>query len=321
MYENKSATATLYKELPYPGDGVVRTTIARIARRGLWSLSPGLLDKPGLRIIDIGCGTGESTAGVARWFPRAEVVGIDINPASIDLATKLASHSGLNIRFVQCDLMNDPALTLRAAGLLTDERKFDLLLSIGVLHHLADPPTGFRNVRSFIDSGGFFLAYMYSKLGRWNDTAVKEILNQAFAVVDFERRADAVRRLNLSTKHTLSGFFSTLRARLRYGPPLLPLELLRTRLKRRNLIHVSDTFSNPCETYYAFAELQELARETAWTVLNLAEQGGLPVSAEAFTSDSEKQALLKSLPQALLYDYFAFLHRADGFIYWLRPAD
>jgi SAM-dependent methyltransferase len=321
MLENNSATAALYKELPYPGDGVVRTTIARIARRGLQQLAPEFLDRPGLRIIDIGCGTGEITAGVARLFPAAEVVGIDINPASIDLASRLSSQSGLNIRFLQCDLMDDPAMTLRAAGLLTDERKFDLLLSIGVLHHLADPDAGFRNVRSFIGRDGFFLAYMYSKLGRWNDIAAVNILNQAFAPGDFVRRADAVRSLKLSTKHTLGGFLSTLRSRLRYGPPLAPLELMRARLRRRNLVHVSDTFSNPCETYYTFAELQQLAQSTNWIALTLAEQGGLPVTPEEFTHDTEMLGVLNALPRNVLYDYFAYLFRADGFIYWLRPSE
>jgi SAM-dependent methyltransferase len=321
MPENTSATAPLYAELPYPGDGVVRTTIARVAVAGLRSRAPHLLEKQKLRIIDVGCGTGETTAGIARFFPQAEVVGLDVNPASLELAAKLARDERLNIRFLQCNVLEDPAAVLRDAGLLADDRRFDLMFSIGVLHHLPDPPSGFRNVRPLIADDGRFLAFMYSMFGRWRDTAVIRLLDQAYDPTEFAARAEAIRLLKLSTKHTWRGFLEGLSTRIRYGLPISPLEMARTHWKRRKLVHVSDTFSNPCETYSTFAELEEIARATGWQVPGLAERGGLPTDAESYTRDPQVLRALQHLPRAALFDYFAFIYRASGFLYWLAPAE
>ncbi len=42
-----------------------------------------------MRIADVGCGTGELTAGIAQTFPQTEVVAIDVNPASLEMAAEL----------------------------------------------------------------------------------------------------------------------------------------------------------------------------------------------------------------------------------------
>jgi hypothetical protein len=161
---------------------------------------------------------------------------------------------------------------------------------------------------------------MYSAFGRWNDAAARQLLDAAYPKDAFAQRAAAVASLRLSPRHGLREFVGGLRTRLRYGPPLSPWELLQVRLKRRALTHVSDTFSNPCETYYRFAELERLADETGWNVVGLAEGGGLPTSIADYTNDAAKRSVLERFAPADLYDYFAYLFRAFGFHYWLRPA-
>ena len=69
--ENVAPTAPLYTELPYPADGVVRTPNSQMLLRGVERFAPELLRKPDLTIVDVGCGTGESTAGLTRVFPKA----------------------------------------------------------------------------------------------------------------------------------------------------------------------------------------------------------------------------------------------------------
>ena len=172
---NTSPTATLYRELPYPADGVVRTMNARILLAALRQHAPEVLSRKKLRIVDVGGGTGESTIGLARLFPQADIFGADINPASLDLARDLARRAGTSVQFVQCDISRDMVQRLNEVS----PGPFDIVCSVGVLHHLAEPRVGFGAVRQLIRPDGWFLCSMYSHFGRREQMAVKSLLNEA----------------------------------------------------------------------------------------------------------------------------------------------
>jgi len=57
-----------------------------------------VLSRPGIRIADIGCGAGWSTLALARAYPTATVVGLDVDPPSIDAAERAASGADLTDR-------------------------------------------------------------------------------------------------------------------------------------------------------------------------------------------------------------------------------
>lgn len=55
---------------------------------------------PGMHLLDIGCGPGSITVGLASAVSPGEVVGIDIEPSQVELASKRAASEGLgNCRF------------------------------------------------------------------------------------------------------------------------------------------------------------------------------------------------------------------------------
>ncbi len=315
---NTSPTATLYTELPYPADGVVRTMNARIMLAGLRRHAPALLSRTRLRIVDVGCGTGESTVGLARLFPRAEILGADINPASLDLARDLARRAGTSVQFVQCDISRDMAQRLNEVS----PGPFDVVCSVGVLHHLADPRVGFLAVRQLIRPDGWFYCFMYSHFGRREEMAVKSLLNEALpGNVSWKARADALHQLRLENLHTIWNGIKRVRNRLKFGPPLRPLELMRALLNRNRLVHESDTYSNPCEHLYRFGELKSLLAETGWEFVALAKHAGLPTTPEEHTRRQSELALLHQMPQEALLDYFAFFYEAWGFSFFCRPQD
>jgi trans-aconitate 2-methyltransferase len=66
------------------------------------------------RIVDLGCGTGENTAELARRFAGCTMVGIDSSPAMIERALKL--REGL-----------EPALRERLSFVLGDIREFNTM--------------------------------------------------------------------------------------------------------------------------------------------------------------------------------------------------
>ncbi len=318
--QSPAPTAPLYQELPYPADGVIRTTVARMLRRGLVARAPHLISKPNLHIVDVGCGTGEATCGLARMFPTARVVGVDINLPSLELSRKLAQRHGLDVPFVEANITENLEDAVRQANVMKGQDTFDVVTSMGVLHHLSDPAAGFAAVRGLIQPDGLFLGYIYSRTGCWDGVVVRSLLDSGLKDASFQDRARAVGLLRLSRKHTLVGFLSTLRRRLRFGPPLSPIEMLKVQFRRNRLTHMSDSFSNPCRHEFLFSDLHEVFEQTGWTFLALAEQGGMPVTPEQHTKNPETLRLLRNMPPATMYDYFAWHYRYAGFTFFLKPS-
>jgi SAM-dependent methyltransferase len=313
-------TATLYERLPYPADGVVRATTARILELGLARHFPHLSARGPAVIVDVGCGTGEHTCGLARHYREAMVVGVDINRPSLDLAERLAQAHGLDIRLLRADITSDLADRLAALPQLRGGRKADVLTSMGVLHHLARPADGFRALRECIAEDGAFLCYLYSRFGRWADSGLRTLLDRVLPVDDLEQRYRYIAQLRLSDRHTLAGSLRRLHARHKYGPPFRANEFLQLLIRRRRINHVSDSYSCPCETYYAFSDLREMVEGAGWRFVGLAPNGGLPTRPEEFTRNRESLECLRAMPENILYDFFAFQLQAPGFAFFLRPA-
>ncbi len=58
--------------------------------------------RPHLKVIDLGCGTGELTRQLADTLPDSDVTGLDSSPQMLD-AARAASFSSSNLRFTQGD--------------------------------------------------------------------------------------------------------------------------------------------------------------------------------------------------------------------------
>jgi len=92
------------------------------------------------RVLDAGCGTGRFAEIVARY--GGEYVGLDYSFA-IDAAEQNVG-SLPNVHLVQADLFHLPFRT----------EVFDLVISLGVLHHTPDPPRAFAQLPRVLKPGG-----------------------------------------------------------------------------------------------------------------------------------------------------------------------
>ena len=151
--------------------------------------------------------------------------------------------------------------------------------------------------------------------------AAKALLNQAFSPESsFQDRADAMRLFKLPHRHSLMGNLQRLRWRLRYGPPVRPLEIARVYFKRDPTVSVSDIVSNPCEHPYTFAQMRQVFESQGWSFVALAKHGGLLTTPEEHTKNPRALALLREMSVDALFDYFAFYYRGGGFYFFLRPS-
>ena len=86
------------------------------------------------------------------------MLAIDLSRASLAYATAKTRALGLEtIAYAQADIMRLGAI----------EQRFDLIESVGVLHHLADPYAGWRVLLSLLRPGGFMRIGLYSEIARW----------------------------------------------------------------------------------------------------------------------------------------------------------
>ncbi|HEV3272351.1 MAG TPA: peptide chain release factor N(5)-glutamine methyltransferase [Candidatus Methylacidiphilales bacterium] len=75
-----------------------------------------LIEPEGLPVLDVGTGSGILALGLARKFPRLEIVATDISPAALALARSNAERNGDGagkIRFLESDLMEEASLPER----------------------------------------------------------------------------------------------------------------------------------------------------------------------------------------------------------------
>jgi 2-polyprenyl-6-hydroxyphenyl methylase / 3-demethylubiquinone-9 3-methyltransferase len=100
----------------------------------------------GLRILDIGCGGGILCEPLARL--GAAVVGVDPAPANIAAARLHAEKSGLAI-----DYRTDTAEALADAG-----ERFDVVLAMEVVEHVADVSLFVRRCAEMVKPGGLMIA-------------------------------------------------------------------------------------------------------------------------------------------------------------------
>lgn len=98
-------------------------------------------------VLEGGCGKGRHTQLAARWGAQ-EVIGIDLS-AAVETAY-VATRELPNAHIIQADIYHLPLA-----------RTFDYAFSVGVLHHLPHPQTGFESLASKVKAGGHLSAWVY----------------------------------------------------------------------------------------------------------------------------------------------------------------
>jgi SAM-dependent methyltransferase len=101
--------------------------------------------KPGMQLLDCGCGEGTITVDLAAIVAPGRTVGVDIAPGAIERARQLAQERGLtNLRIEVGSVYELPF----------PDASFDVVFSHALFEHLTDKPKALREIKRVLKSGG-----------------------------------------------------------------------------------------------------------------------------------------------------------------------
>ena len=127
-------------------DSVLRSHRWRTAANSAAYLRADL--RPGMELLDVGCGPGTLTADLARLVAPGRAVGVDASADVVAVAAKLAVDPSVHLAFDTGDVY----------GLAFPAGSFDVVHAHQVLQHLADPVAALTEMRRVCRPGGIVAA-------------------------------------------------------------------------------------------------------------------------------------------------------------------
>ena len=119
-------------------------------------------------ILIAGCGTGQHAITTASKYKDAEIFALDLSFNSLSYAKRKAQELNCkNINFIQGDLLD----------LRNFNKKFDIIESVGVLHHMADPLIGWEILSDCLKKDALMLIGLYSEKARENIADIRKRIN------------------------------------------------------------------------------------------------------------------------------------------------
>jgi SAM-dependent methyltransferase len=130
-------------------DGDFWATNAEVFDDSLSNYRRAFLDatriRPTDRVLDIGCGNGQSTLDAARLAGKGTVLGVDLSEPMLDVARARAAHNGItNVTFLRTDAQAHPF----------EPESFDAAISHTGAMFFADPRGAFANIARALRTDG-----------------------------------------------------------------------------------------------------------------------------------------------------------------------
>jgi len=168
MDDTTRKISNMYGRFPYPSPQPRRRRLTELVNLLKIFCAETRYDLRGKSVLDAGTGTGHRLIEAAAAFPDTKFTAVDVSETPLAIARQTAVNERIpNVEFHLADVMSHEN-TLGT---------FDVVLSMGVVHHLSDPAAGVRNlVRHLADDGVLFL-YIYGRHGARERMRRKKIVS------------------------------------------------------------------------------------------------------------------------------------------------
>ena len=154
-----------YKETPFNFSNQIEFYVENLLEsnqiieyRDLHSLlirRKNLFGKPQINeIIEFGCGTGWLTNSMSYYYNK-KVTSIDFTEKAVATAEKVAKKLKISPTYQISDIFD-----------YEENKKYDLVISMGVLHHTYDCKKAFKKISTFVKSGGYLYVGLYHLYSR-----------------------------------------------------------------------------------------------------------------------------------------------------------
>lgn len=182
---NESKIAKFYSEYPFPNiplnkkSDIYQTLIYKL----IYGLTRKYLEKyKKAKILDVGCGTGETDLGLADG--KRSILAIDNNNKSIEIAKQRAKKFNKKVQFRHFDFIKNSL----------PKNHYDFIYSIGVLHHTSKPEENFKKLVKSLKKGGYITIGIYNPYGSFK-VRVKRAILKLLAGDNFERKVEIYRKI------------------------------------------------------------------------------------------------------------------------------
>jgi 2-polyprenyl-3-methyl-5-hydroxy-6-metoxy-1,4-benzoquinol methylase len=101
----------------------------------------------GIRVADVGCGSGTAAIAMAQAYPASTIAGFDLDALSVERARAAAAEAGLDNVSFDC----------QSGETIPTDPGFDLITTFDVIHDLVDPLAVLRHIRASLRPGGTYL--------------------------------------------------------------------------------------------------------------------------------------------------------------------
>ena len=241
-------TKEFYEQYHFPGDRPIDQDGLIFLRKFSKAVEKINSTKNNVRVLDAGCGTGNTSISLAAQFKDIEFLGLDNSSSSLEEAKFNAKKKGLtNLKFLRWNLLKP----------MPSKSKYDIVLCLGVLHHTGNMEKVLINLNKILDDSGVMFLWIYGKHGRYRHS-----LNMRLLKMLLELKPEPENKIDLAIE------FAT---KTEQGLPLIDLTgKMKTDEMQMNAfkspVWIADQFLNPYETLIDMEELLRLTSRAGFKI-------------------------------------------------------